>query len=214
LRNHAKCQGTGIAWWAAVAALVCIALCGTMGLGGSYGNAAHGARSGEAGGANQQPGGNGPGRSAAQGLANGAKATLRDLEWFTGRWVGESDGHPTEEVCSRAGARLMVCMFREVDDPAQTIEAITLREVDGGIEERVRHFSPALDSWDGAEPLVLRLQSITATELVFVNVKPNAVAKRVVVTRSGADAMISRVEVVTPDGKAASLEAKSARARD
>ncbi len=145
--------------------------------------------------------------------ASALHATLHDFEWLAGRWTGTSDGHPTEEICSRAGAGLMVCVFRVVDENPQLLEVSTLHEIENGIEERVRYFAPTLESWEGAAPLVLRLQSLSDVESVFVNVNEKSVARRVVITRNTADTMTSRVEVVTAQGKVVYLEAKSTRER-
>ena len=145
--------------------------------------------------------------------ASALHAALRDFEWLAGRWTGTSEGHPTEEICSRAGAGLMVCVFRVVDENPQLVEVCTLREIDGSIEERVRYLSPTLESWEGSAPIVLRLQSLSDVESVFANVNEKSVARRVVVTRNTADTMTSRVEVLTSQGKLAYLEAKSTRER-
>jgi Domain of unknown function (DUF6265) len=153
------------------------------------------------------------GPSAARARVNNPQATLRDFEWFAGRWTGTSDGHPTEEICSHSGAAMIVCVFRVVDDNPPMLEIITIRETADGIEERVRHTLPALDTWDGAAALVLRLQSLDDHEMVFANVDEKSVAKRVIVTHDGTDAMTSRVEVLTPQGKTIYLEAKSSRAK-
>jgi hypothetical protein len=102
----------------------------------------------------------------------------------------------------------MVCIFREPSETPPLIEVTTLREVDGSIEQRVRHFSPLLETWEGKAPLVFKSQTYSAAESTFVNVSSDAVARRVIVSRNG-DVMTSRVEVVTQTGKTAYIEAKS-----
>jgi Domain of unknown function (DUF6265) len=130
---------------------------------------------------------------------------------LTGHRSGASAGKPTEEFCSSPTNGLLVCFFRELGETPPLVEVSTLREVDGTIEVRVRHFSPLLERWEGNAPLVFRLQSLTNNESVVASVNPNAVAKRVVPSRQG-DEMTSRVEVVNDQGKAIFIEAKIAEA--
>jgi hypothetical protein len=151
-------------------------------------------------------------RAQAQTSATAAKPTLADFAWVTGRWTGLAGTSPTEQVCSAPSNGLLLCLFHEVNVQPATIELATLRETADGIEERVRNFTPQLESWEGAAPITLKLESYTPAESIFINANAQSPVKRVFLTHNSADEMSTRVEIVDKQGKVFYIGAKSNRA--
>lgn len=81
--------------------------------------------------------------------AVGAKASLQDVAWLTGRWVGEGLGGTLEETWSPPLGGAMVATFRLVkgDEPA-FYEMCWIRETNGTLEYAVKHFHPDLVGWE------------------------------------------------------------------
>lgn len=101
-----------------------------------------------------------------------AKATLRDFEWFVGRWVGELEKGRTEEIWSGADAGVMMGVFRLISNEGKTsvIEVMTLREVDDTVELCFRHLNAEMVCWEPVDkPAVMRIKSITASEIVWID---------------------------------------------
>ena len=141
------------------------------------------------------------------------KATIADFAWVTGRWTGLAGTNPTEQVCSAPSNGLLLCMFHEVNVKPPSIELATLRETADGIEERVRNFGPELESWEGAAPITLKLQSYTPTESIFINANAQSPVKRVILEHPNPDEMSTRVEIVDKQGKVIYIGAKSQRVK-
>ena len=154
------------------------------------------------------------GRAQEQTSAKAAtKPTVADFAWVTGRWTGLAGANPTEQVCSAPSNGLILCIFHEVNVMPQSIEMATLRETPDGFEERVRNFTPELESWEGAALITLKLQSYTPTESIFINANAESPVKRVVLLHNSPDEMSTRVEVVNKEGKIFYLGAKSQRVK-
>ncbi len=153
------------------------------------------------------------GRAQAQTSTAAAKPTIADFAWVTGRWTGLAGTNPTEQVCSAPSNGLLLCLFHEVNVKPATIELATLRETADGIEERVRNFTPQLESWEGAAPITLKLESYTPTESIFINANAQSPVKRVTLTHNSADQMSTRVEVVDSQGKVTRFGADSHRVK-
>ena len=89
-------------------------------------------------------------------------ATLADLAWLQGDWVGTGLGGDVEESWGPAGAGAMLARFRFVKGGnAVFYELVALAEAEGSLELRIKHFSPDLVSWEEKEkaqvfPLVRR----------------------------------------------------------
>lgn len=76
-------------------------------------------------------------------------ATLRDIAWLSGRWVGTGMGGDVEDNWSTPAAGAMPGMFRLVKDGAvQFYELITLVEVHSSLELRLKHFHADLKGWE------------------------------------------------------------------
>ncbi|MGH9702327.1 MAG: DUF6265 family protein [Candidatus Acidiferrales bacterium] len=153
------------------------------------------------------------GRSQEATTAKTAKPTVADFAWVTGRWTGLAGKNPTEQVCSAPSNGLLLCVFHEVNVKPPSIEMATLRETPDGFEERVRNFSPELESWEGSAPITLKLESYTPTESIFINADPQSPVKRVILSHKSPDEMSTRVEVLDKEGKIFYLGATSQRAK-
>jgi hypothetical protein len=95
------------------------------------------------------------------------KATLADVSWLTGRWVGEGLGGTLEENWSPPLAGAMVATFRLVKDGQTSFyEMCWIREKDGTLEYAVKHFHPDLKGWEEKDHHVA---------FPLVAIEPNAV---------------------------------------
>ncbi|MDH4349427.1 MAG: DUF6265 family protein [Gemmatimonadota bacterium] len=85
-------------------------------------------------------------------LAPGAEppqATLADMAWLAGHWVGPALGGEAEEIWSPPKAGAMMGMYRLVRDGKPVFyEFQTLVEVSGSLVLRLKHFNPDLVGWE------------------------------------------------------------------
>ena len=82
-------------------------------------------------------------------------ATLEDVEWLVGSWVGTAFGQQFEEVWNPASAGSMVGMFKLYgDDGVNFYELLLLIEEEGSLALRVKHFTPEFISWEEKEDYV------------------------------------------------------------
>lgn len=85
-------------------------------------------------------------------LAEGAarpKATIADVAWATGVWAGEGLGGQVDEVWSAPAGGSMLGYFRLVQKGAPVFyELITILEVDGSLEMRLKHVNPDMTGWE------------------------------------------------------------------
>ncbi|MGH8638085.1 MAG: DUF6265 family protein [Burkholderiales bacterium] len=76
-------------------------------------------------------------------------ARIGDLVWLQGRWEGGGLGGTMEEVWSAPASGAMVGYFRLVRNGEPTFyEIMTLLEVDGSVEMRLKHVSPDMTGWE------------------------------------------------------------------
>jgi hypothetical protein len=134
-------------------------------------------------------------------------ATIADVAFFSGRWTGTAGTEAVEEICTEPARGEMSCMFRAMDGKkVDGLEFIVFREVDGGIEERTRFFSPEFAEKPGDDGVTLRLASVSTSNVVLENEKPDGVVKRITVARRGKDEFSTHIEVVAADGKAGAID--------
>jgi hypothetical protein len=85
-------------------------------------------------------------------LAEGAApppATIDDMAWLAGVWGGEGLGGDNEEIWSAPRNGVMMGMYRMLKDGEPVFyELLTLSEVDGSLELRLKHFHPDLRGWE------------------------------------------------------------------
>jgi len=98
-------------------------------------------------------------------LGPGAKspdATLADVAWLAGRWVGPVLGGDAEEIWSppNAGAMMGICRLVR-DGKVVFYELLTLVEEDGSLILRLKHFNPDLTGWEEKQETIdFRLVSL------------------------------------------------------
>jgi hypothetical protein len=86
-------------------------------------------------------------------LAEGQKppaATIQDMAWFAGRWVGEGMGGNNEEHWGPPNGGIMLGTFRHDGKDGKPVfyEFMTLTERDGTISLRLKHFNPDMTGWE------------------------------------------------------------------
>ena len=81
--------------------------------------------------------------------AKSPQATLADVAWLAGRWVGPALGGEAEEIWSPPKAGSMMGMYRLVRDGKPIFyEFQTLAEESGSLVLRLKHFNPDLTGWE------------------------------------------------------------------
>jgi hypothetical protein len=76
-------------------------------------------------------------------------ATLDDLEFLVGRWLGEAFGGTVEEAWNPPLGGEMLGTFRLVKDGAPVFyELLVLSREDGRVVMRLKHFDPGLVGWE------------------------------------------------------------------
>ena len=76
-------------------------------------------------------------------------ATLVDMSWLTGHWVGEALGGKTEEIWTKAAGPNMAGMYRLVKGEKTIFyEIMTVTEQDGSLVFRLKHFNADLTGWE------------------------------------------------------------------
>lgn len=89
-------------------------------------------------------------------------ATLADMKWLAGHWVGEAFGGKAEEIWAEPAGPNMAGMYRLVmGDKTLFYELITVVEKDGSLVLRLKHFNEDLTGWEEknevrAFPLVMK----------------------------------------------------------
>ena len=103
----------------------------------------------------QAPQGNTPNTlNLPEGAARSA-AKVADLAWLAGTWTGEGLGGRIEEVWSAPDGGAMVGYFRLVkDDKPVFYEIMTLIEIDGSVEMRLKHANPDMTGWEEKKDFV------------------------------------------------------------
>ncbi|MHC4599360.1 MAG: DUF6265 family protein [Planctomycetota bacterium] len=78
-----------------------------------------------------------------------SSATLMDLDWLAGSWIGEKDGEPIEEHWSRPAGDALMGMFRWVKEGKVFFyEFMTIDDGEEGLTLRIKHFNPGLIGWE------------------------------------------------------------------
>ena len=76
-------------------------------------------------------------------------ATLADMAWLTGHWMGEAFGGTIEELWTAPAGKDMSGMYRLLKG-GKTIfyELMLVTEVNGSLEFRLKHFNADLSGWE------------------------------------------------------------------
>jgi hypothetical protein len=87
--------------------------------------------------------------------ANSPPATLAEVEWLVGSWVGEAFGGTVEEVWNSPSAGSMVGMFKTMKDGKVGLYELELIvEEEGSLTLKVKHFGPDFHAWEEKEDYV------------------------------------------------------------
>jgi hypothetical protein len=85
-------------------------------------------------------------------LAAGAKsppATIADIAWLQGHWVGQALGGDTEEMWMPPQHGVMLGMYRLIKNGKPVFyELLTFSEEGGSLMLNLKHFEPNLTSWE------------------------------------------------------------------
>jgi hypothetical protein len=98
------------------------------------------------------------------------RASVGDLSWLPGRWVGDHGQDWIEETWGPGHGSGMVGMFRAVRDREPRFYELIAMDAEGdGVVCRFRHFDRQMVGWEErGDPLVLDLVALTDTEAVFL----------------------------------------------
>lgn len=90
---------------------------------------------------------------------------MADFSWMAGAWTGQGLGGQVDEVWSAPAGGTMVGHFRLVKDGKPVFyELLTLLEVEGSVEMRLKHFNADMTGWEEkADYLTFKLTKIDAT---------------------------------------------------
>ncbi len=101
----------------------------------------------------------------------GVPAKIADVAWIAGHWETKRQGALLQEHWSEPAGDGMMGMFRWLKkDKTWIYELLAIREENGSLVFRFRHFSDKLHAWEEKEkPLMFRLVSLTKREAVFEN---------------------------------------------
>jgi len=107
-------------------------------------------------------------RSRADGQA-GPRASLADVAWLQGHWVGEMPQGPVEHYTLSPMFGQLPAFVRAADKKGVMFYEISLiAEVGGSLTVRVKHFTDALAGWEAQQGYIDRpLVARDATNLYF-----------------------------------------------
>ena len=114
-----------------------------------------------------------PGQGNVLTLPDGAPrpaATIADIAWLAGAWTGEGFGGRIDEVWSAPAGGSMVGHFRLVgkDGKPSLYELMTVLEVEGSLEIRLKHANPDMTGWEEKDKFVtFKLVKLDATGAYF-----------------------------------------------
>ncbi len=90
----------------------------------------------------------------AQG-ASGPEASIDDLAWLAGYWVGDGLGGTSEELWTPPGGDRMYGVYTlRKEERVVFSEAMMLVETDGSLALRVKHFTPEFVGWEEKDGFV------------------------------------------------------------
>ena len=87
--------------------------------------------------------------------SNRPAATISQMEWLAGSWVGEGLGGRVEETWNSPSAGTMIGTFKLVHGDEPSIYEIELiEEEEGSLVWKVKHFNPDFSAWEDKEDYV------------------------------------------------------------
>ena len=99
-------------------------------------------------------------------------ATLADVDWMVGNWLGEAFGNTFEEVWNPPSAGSMVGMFKVIDnDSVKFYEILLMIEEEGSLSILVKHFNADFTAWEDKEDYVrFRLVKVEEDAVHFTGI--------------------------------------------
>ena len=83
------------------------------------------------------------------------KATVAEMSWLAGRWIGSGLGGRTIETWSAPQAGVMLGTFHLIrDDQTVFYEFLTLAQGPNGLSMRLKHFNPDMTAWEEKDKVV------------------------------------------------------------
>ncbi len=83
------------------------------------------------------------------------KASIEQVDWLVGDWVGTAFGNRFEEVWNPASAGTMVGFFKLYNDQGVVFyELLVLEEEEGSLSLKVKHFGANFHAWESKEDFV------------------------------------------------------------
>ena len=77
------------------------------------------------------------------------KASIEEVAWIAGDWVGQAFGGTVEEIWRSPAAGAMMGMFRLAqEDKIGFYELMIIREEEGSLTYNLKHFNPDLTGWE------------------------------------------------------------------
>ncbi|MDE3109455.1 MAG: hypothetical protein KGL02_05895 [Acidobacteriota bacterium] len=134
-------------------------------------------------------------------VSTASQPSLSPFTWLAGHWQGEWGPRAAQQVWMAPQSGVMVGAFQESEDgKTLVVEFYTIALTPGGIELRVRHFTPALTPWEKSGPTVLILKSVDAKRILFESVDHGR-RSRWSLSRSAPDTFVERFEIVPKEGE-------------
>lgn len=102
-------------------------------------------------------------------LVGSPNATLNEIKWLAGHWVGEALGGITEEIWSPPLGNSMMGAFKLSKDNAVIFyELVTIVEENQSLILRLKHFNSQLKGWEEKNKTIdFRLVKVTPSKIFF-----------------------------------------------
>lgn len=99
----------------------------------------------------------------------GQPATLRDVAWLAGAWIGEGLGGVSEEHWTAPAGGAMLGMYRVIrDEKPMLYELLTITEDKGSLVLKLKHFNADLTGWEDKEGMTtFPLVRVTTNQAFF-----------------------------------------------
>lgn len=124
---------------------------------------------------------------------NAPKATLQDVSWIAGHWIGEAFGGITEEIWSPPLGNSMMFSFKLVNNGKVVFyELGAITETNGTLLLQLKHFGPDFKGWEEKDDSeVFKLVKIESNRAYFNNftfekISDNEINLYVVISEEGA----------------------------
>ncbi len=114
---------------------------------------------------------------------NGAPppATITDVAFLTGHWIGEGLGACAEEVMSESAGGQIMGIFRQMkpEGGVRFYEFYTIAEHEGSLVLRIKHFNPDMTGWEEKNEMVaFPLVAIEGTTAYFDGLTFSRIGKK------------------------------------